>query len=887
MFLRSFLAVCVGSLPVVSAMAVESAFTPDERGFARTQPFFDQYCLKCHEPDSKESSFRLGEKLPNDFSDRAVREKWGEVLNVLGGHEMPPEGEPQPTPDEAAAIIDWITAQLVAAERAGQSQTIVMRRLNRNEYKYTIKDLLNVDFDVAMFPLDSAAGGFDNNGKALSFSPLQMELHVAAAQQILDRAIVTAPRPDAIKWRFEVDNGAADDSTRVRIDDKNNPIVNAGNNPLVNGFKKIHHPSWDKGIGVRDFRVPEAGNYIVRMRTYGRTPGRTEVVESAKAILQGRFDQQNKENPNGERWHREAFDNDLKHFEVDPNYSYGPPRLKLVVQLGPQPTTIAEFDVSAKEDTPDVLEFQTYFTTESAGVFLEYAYDVPSVAENFWMIGNDAFARPEVYVDWMEVEGPVFETASTATSAATGNVKKPKPAKVAAKTNWPPVSHLAILPEPFPKVKATTQLVKAERGYAQKTLERFMPKAYRRPVTKDEVATKLKLYETARDQGSDFVEAMKLSLVAALASPHFLYMAEQSLGGAETARGSAEGRLSPYEYASRLSYFLWSSLPDEELMELAKENRLADDKVVKQQIKRMLASPKADRFVKGFVDQWLGLREVGSNPPAKDLYARYDRHLELSIVAESREFFRTILNDNLNVMNFVSSDFVVINERMARHYGIPDVHGDAFRKVKVPEGVERGGIVTQASILSITSNGTRTSPVKRGTWVMKNLLGQDPGLPVANAGDIAPKVPGLDKATVRQRLEIHRTLAQCARCHNKIDPLGFALENFNAAGEYRTHEGFGYRGRVEPGDPAIDASSKLPDGTPITGVTGLRQALLTKEDLFLKCLAEKLLTYSLGRELTVGDTPTVQAAVKHVKANDYTLKSLIEFCATSDSFRNR
>ncbi|MBC8114140.1 MAG: DUF1588 domain-containing protein, partial [Candidatus Saccharimonas sp.] len=183
-----------------------------------------------------------------------------------------------------------------------------------------------------------------------------------------------------------------------------------------------------------------------------------------------------------------------------------------------------------------------------------------------------------------------------------------------------------------------------------------------------------------------------------------------------------------------------------------------------------------------------------------------------------------------------------------------------------------------------TSNGTRTSPVKRGTWVMKNLLGTDPGLPVANAGDIAPKVPGIDKATVRQRLEIHRTLAQCARCHNKIDPLGFALENFNAAGEWRDREGFGYKGRVERNDPAIDASSKLPDGTAIDGVDDLRKTLLQKEDLFLNCLAGKLFTYGLGRELGVADQPQIKAAVESTKQNKYMLRSLIQFVVTSEAF---
>ena len=195
--------------------------------------------------------------------------------------------------------------------------------------------------------------------------------------------------------------------------------------------------------------------------------------------------------------------------------------------------------------------------------------------------------------------------------------------------------------------------------------------------------------------------------------------------------------------------------------------------------------------------------------------------------------------------------------------------------------------MTQGAMLTITSNGTRTSPVKRGTWLLKNLLGTDPGLPVANVGEIAPKVPGIDKATVRQRLAIHRELPQCARCHDKIDPLGFALENFNAAGEWREQEGFGYKGRIEKNDPKIDASAKLPDGTEINGVDNLREALLKKEDLFLGCLANKLFTYALGRELGIADQPTIKAAVGYMKQQKHTLRSLIHATVASQAFRTK
>ena len=301
----------------------------------------------------------------------------------------------------------------------------------------------------------------------------------------------------------------------------------------------------------------------------------------------------------------------------------------------------------------------------------------------------------------------------------------------------------------------------------------------------------------------------------------------------------------------------------------------------------MLADTKSESFVKNFAGQWLGLRDVGNNPPAEDLYPQYDRHLETSMVGESEAYFAEFLQHDIDARQMIKSDFVTINERLARFYGIPDVQGDQFRRVAVPAGVHRGGIVTQASILTTTSNGTRTSPVKRGTWVLKTLLGTDPGLPVANAGEIAPKVPGIDKATVRKRLEIHRELPQCARCHSKIDPLGFALENFNATGDWRDREGFGYKGRIERDDPLIDASSKMPDGTQITGVEGLQAAMLKKEDLFLGVLATKLMTYACGRELGLADQPTVKAAVADMKSQGYTLRSLVKYVVVSEVFSTR
>lgn len=808
--------------------------------------FFKENCIQCHSTNSKESEFKIDRSLQPQFGDAALRARWAEIVNVLNSHEMPPEDQPQPKVQQVTEVVDWITAQIVDAEQQLRENSVVMRRLNRIEYQNSIRELTGVDVDVASFPQDPLASGFDNIGSALTFSPMQMELYLEAAGRVMSQALVEGPRPPTVRWRFEIDSGDSD-SNRVKVDGQR-PIVNGGRNEVIEGLKLVHHDSWDKKLNVRDFAMKDAGNYIVRIRAAGRIPKRDEVVESARVILQTRFEDQMKQKPDGEKWHRQQMERDLAHFSKDTMYDYGPVRMKLIQDLGGQPRTVAELDVPATRDQPQEYEIVVPFTSQRAGVTIEYAYSIPKVLENFWLQSSDHFARPELFVDWIELEGPVNEA-------------------------WPPKSHQMLMPEEITSAN--------EDQLVEKTIGKFVRRAFRRPVARDEAAAYVKIYKHARQADQSIVRSLRAALSAVLVSPNFLYIVENAPSDSK-----AQPRISGYELASRLSYFLWCSPPDATLMQAADRSQLLQPNVLREQLQRMLADPRSEQLVQNFADQWLGLRQVGANPPAPDLYPHYDRHLELSMIEEGRALFRTILREKRNVLDFVDPQYVVINERLARFYEIPDVRGDHFREVAVPKDSARAGILTQTAMLTITSNGTRTSPVKRGTWVLSNVLGTDPGLPVANAGDIAPKVPGIDKATVRQRLQIHRELPQCARCHDKIDPLGLALENFNASGQYREQEGFGYKGRIERNDPRIDASAKLPDGTLIDGPVQLREAIRKQEDLFLRNLAQKMLTYALGRETTLADEPTIGQIVAHTKQHDYRLDSLIEAIVLSEAFQS-
>ena len=831
-------------LTAATLVAKEDTLTPDHQGFKSiAQPYFQENCISCHGKKKSKGELNLETHLQNNFLDLAEASKWGEILNAVNSHEMPPEDEPQPDPETTDRFAEWVANELSRAEISQKSSRIILRRLNRNEYANTIRDLLGVDFNPEDFPEDPPSGGFDNIGSALTLSPLHLELYYNAARQVIDDAIFTGEKPPTIKWRFEPEKSAAGpDRTRVERG-KNHILLNGGSkNQIIDGFVVSRSLDWDRIVGFRDFQLEQPGEYIIRVRAASRVPTRDDVVDFMTPLLKKRAQDDAKKR--NRPLDQDRLQTQLAHFQTDRMYHYGPARLAIEGKLDGQPAFNHEIDLDVSFPNALNFEIRANFTTAKAGLKFTPSYSIPKALENNWVQRREEFPRPEALIDWIELEGPIY-------------------------TVWPPKSHtrlLAGLPD---------NLDACGKKEARLVLARFMPVAWRRPVTSHEVDQKLLLFDSLRSHGSSFLDSLKAPLVATLTSPHFLFLTEPSLESRD---------LNLHELATRLSYFIWSSMPDQELTALATSGELQQPSVLKKQINRLLASPKSKALSQNFAGQWLDLRKIGANPPSGELYPRYDRHLETSIAAESIAFFHEVLHHDLSILNFIKSDFVTINERLARFYDIPNVRGDTIRKVPVPTGHPRGGIVTQASILSVTSNGTRTSPVTRGTWVLKNLLGTDPGLPVANVGEIAPKVPGIDKATVRQRLAIHRELPQCARCHDKIDPLGLSLENFNAAGEWRLQEGFGYQGRIGKNDPVIDASAKMPDGTEFTGVTGLQNQLLKNEDLFLRCLAAKLSTYALGREMGYSDKAYLDSAVAHLKTHQYTLRSLIHFIATSEPF---
>ena len=828
--------------PSVLAAVEPAIFT------AEIRPFIEHHCVKCHGPEKQKGKLRL-DTLPPDFTDPRTAERWKEVVDSVSSHEMPPEEEPRPHSLDVAKFASWLETRLADAETAKRPPEVVLRRMNRSEYNNTIRDLLGVDFQPASrFPDDPQAGGYDNVGTALTISPLRMELYYDEARTILDRALFAGPRPEVVKWRFDPEENADRGMDVLRVKrGRDNVILNAGQISRIAGeFTFMRREAWNGSIGFRDFAVAVEGDYLIRLRAAAKVPERKAFTAWVRQVLEKRRAAEIALEPQKKQWIDDDFENRVKHFETSRTYDYGPPRLKLTQDLAGTPSVIAELDIAAPVSAPQVYELTRHFTTARGGLTFENVYEVTRHQENGDLLGEDAFPRPELGIDWIELEGPIHAV-------------------------WPPKSHRMVLHE---SEKETTD----EATYAREVLTRFMPKAYRRPVFPAEIQDKLALYTAARPGKSSFLEAIKIPLISILTSPNFLFLVEPKV-----ATATAEP-LTPHELASRLAYFLWSSMPDETLFRLASDGSLAQPQVMQEQVDRLLADPRSEAFVKNFSGQWLGLRKVGANPPVKGIYPDYDRHFEISIVRESEGFFSEILRHDLDVRNFLKTNFVTINERLARFYGIPSIKGDEIRRVPIPDGLQRGGIVTQAAIHTITSNGTRTSPVSRGVWVLKTLLGTDPGLPLANVGEIANEIPGIDKATVRQRLALHRENPSCARCHDKIDPLGFALENFNAVGQWRDRESRPNTDKEAADDPVIDATGKMPNGVEFVGLAGLQDALLGQHHSFENSLATQLTTYAIGRELGFSDREEVRRLTSAMNKNGNSLRSLIHAISTSPLF---
>jgi hypothetical protein len=408
---------------------------------------------------------------------------------------------------------------------------------------------------------------------------------------------------------------------------------------------------------------------------------------------------------------------------------------------------------------------------------------------------------------------------------------------------------------------------------ARKIISSLARQAYRAPVGDSDIETLLGFYQEGRNKGT-FESGIEMALRRMLASPQFVFRFERD--PANTTPGT-NYRISDLDLASRLSFFLWSSIPDEELVRLASQGKLKNPGVLEQQVRRMLADRRSQALVDNFAGQWLYLRNLRGVAPDLEEFPNFDDNLRQAFRQETELFFASIMHEDHNVLDLLNANYTFVNERLARHYGIPNIYGSQFRRVAVTDDARRG-LLGQGSLLTVTSVATRTSPVQRGKWLLENIMGTPPNPPPAGVPPLKENTAGGKALTVRERMEQHRANPSCAGCHKVLDPLGFALDNFDAVGAWRT---------LGEGGTPIDASGVLADGTKVNGVVDLRNALLSRPNVFVGTMTEKLMTYALGRGVEYYDMPAIRAIVHDAARNDYRFSTLIMGVVRSTPFQMR
>lgn len=723
-----------------------------------------RYCLGCHNDRTRTAGLSLsGIRGTDTEPDLEVLEK---VFQKLRAGEMPPAGRPRPDGETIANLLSGLERTLDRqAEVRPDPGTPAIHRLNRAEYRNSVRDLLHIDLDHDRdLPADDAGYGFDNIGDVLTVSPLHVEKYVAAARRI-SRLVVGTQVPRPVVERYEVPRGR--------------------------GEEVLDHlpPNERGGIFIRHY-FPFDAEYAITIRVRGRR-------------------------------------------------ATGMPAPRLDLRLDGVRVRLFDADFSAEEANQGTRNFEFRMPVAAgehelgAGFLTEYAR-----SEGVASTDPNGFT-----VDYVLISGP-FDALGPGEPVARRQLFVCRP-------------------------NSTGE----EEPCARRILARVAGRAYRRPVKSIDLDALMELFRQGRADGGRFETGVEMALSGILVSPSFLFRVETPPAGAVP--GSVYP-LPDLDLASRLSFFLWSSIPDPELLDVATQGRLTEPDVLSEQITRMLADPKADALVDNFGGQWLHLRNVAGWTPDPEQFPNFDESLRYAFQRETELFVQHVIRDDRSVLDLIDGDYTFLNERLADFYGIAGVEGGYFRRVTMDERSGRGGILTHGSVLMVTSYPTRTSPVLRGKWVLENLLGAPPPPPPPDVPQLADDASA-SAGSLREALEQHRANPACAVCHARLDPLGFALENFDAIGAYRQED----QGR------AVDASGALPDGTSVDGPAGLRAVLQSRRIEFVETVAEKLLTYALGRGLTPADRPAVRHIRREMASRDYRFSALVSAIVDSVPFKSR
>ena len=781
------------------------------------------YCVACHNDRIKTAGLSLENLDPAQVEGRAAI--WEKVAHKLRTRTMPPQGRPRPDDAVYDALATTLETALdrEAAAHPNPGRPAI-HRLNRTEYGNAVRDLLTIDIEAvdgrALLPPDDTGYGFDNIADVLSVSPMLMDRYFSSARKIARLAIGDAAmRPGSRTYPLP---------KYTRQDDRMSDDL-----PFASraGASIRHH-------------FPVDGEYVVKinlLRTYTdlirglADPHQLEVRIDGRLIQQ--FTVGGDRNADGSRKSREQLNEELR---------MGDARLEAPFPIKAGPHAIG---VSFQRQTsmPEGL-----LRPQFGVATYDYAGDtdvLPSVSSI--VVRGPYNPRPP---DDTPSRRAIFVCRPSSTTARAAVRAGGGPQAVPAERG------------------ARSARVTGDERCAEEILLSLGGRAYRRPLGADDVQGLMTFYrEGARD---GFEQGIQLALQKILVSPEFLFRVERQ---PPNATPGAPFRISDVDLASRLSFSLWSSIPDGELLDLAARGELGNAAVRQQQVRRMLADPRSRALVTNFAGQWLQAKNLRLSMPDPIQHPDFDENLRDAFQRETELFLDSQLREDRSVLELLTADYTYVNERLARHYGIPNVYGNQFRRVKLTDE-NRRGLLGQGTILTVTSYANRTAPTIRGKWVLENILGAPPPPPPPDVPSLEDEARGARPRSMRERMERHRQNPACSSCHAQMDPLGFALENFDAVGRWR---------ESIDGTTRIDASGSLPDGTAFTGPGGLRRALVGHGDAFVRVLAEKLLTYALGRGVEYDDQPAVRGIIRGAAANDYRWSSLILQIVESAPFQMR
>lgn len=797
-------------------------------------PVLKRKCVACHGPDSSMANLRIDQLNPDLLNGLDV-DRWRGIYKVLSNSEMPPEDEAEYKLADAdrSNIVNWLSEEMSKASvvRRNSSEHSPFRRMTKYEYNYALQDLLGLPYPIAnsLPPETASDDGFKNSSELLQMSAMQFESYREIGLKALQRVTVSGERPKPVTYiismQEEMDKARGGKARSFnKADDnyagkRNRPHLfnqetgeglhfGGGNAAPKPGDYAGHAPDVSPVV----FVLPRSGELKTNLDRFLPDEGMMRVrIRAGRTTME----------PDEYASLRLIFS---AHTSNNANFS--------------QVVSQRDVPVTAPADKPEFIEFDIPLSEIQRNPFRKLKTTFPR-RDEFLHIRNESSVRGgkeplQVVIDYIEVTAPHFD-------------------------RWPPQSHLDIFIE--------SEHQSDEQVYGREVISHFLERAWRRPVAVEEVDPFLDLFAKYRPDFGTFEGAMLEVLATVLATPEFLYVTQRSAGDAQ-----GPATISDAELASRLAFFLWSSIPDQELLQLARKGELREPTVLNAQVDRMLADPRSQRFTKHFVEQWLGLDGMESVTHVKD------ENLKEAMRQEPIAFFAEALQSNSSVMDFLHANYVVVNERLAQHYGIGGVFGQHFRRVPIAAQTNRGGILTAACMLTMNSDGSDSHPVKRGVWLLERILQDPPPPPPANVPEVDLTDPRILEMTVKERIADHRNKPACISCHSRIDPWGIAFESFDALGAFRSN--------IQ--NKPVDATSVLFNKQELAGVDGLKRYLLAdRQDQFARSMVHKMSAYALGRPLTFGDHADIdRLTVKFRKQGDR-LADLIHLVVNSSLFNSK